>query len=167
MNKKSKTIDRCQISGAKDLKTILSPKIPLIGNSQFIKKILKKIEYLSNSNARLLISGDYGSGKKLISKIVHAASKYKDKLPININFKNLSIQNIENLLNDDLSNLNDLPDGIFVQSLADSIISNPNEEGIKEFYPVALTKINESAKSVKKKLQEQGAQTTDIMAELM
>jgi len=54
-----------------------------------------------------------------------------------------------------------------IKGTTDSIISNPNEEGIKEFYPVALTNIKEPAKSVKKKLQEQGAQTTDIMAELM
>ena len=90
-----------------DLKTIISPKIPLIGNSQFISKIKKQITFLSNSNARLLISGEYGTGKKLISKIIHKASKYKDKFPITIDFKSISIQNIDNLLTNDLSNLND------------------------------------------------------------
>ena len=102
-----------------NLKTIISPKIPLIGNSQFIKKLIKKIESLSDSNARLLISGDYGSGKKLISKIIHTSSKYKDKLPITIDFKNVSIQNIENLLNDDLSNLND---NLFIRSNNNTLI---------------------------------------------
>ena len=102
-----------------DLKTIISPKIPLIGNSQFISKIKKQITFLSNSNARLLISGEYGTGKKLISKIIHKASKYKDKFPITIDFKSISIQNIDNLLTNDLSNLND---NLFVRSNQNTLI---------------------------------------------
>jgi len=101
------------------LKSILSPQIPLIGNSQFVVKIAKHISNLSTNNSRLLISGDYGTGKKLISKIIHQSSKFKDKLPIKIDFKNLSNQNIENLLSDHLSNLND---NLFVRSNNNTLI---------------------------------------------
>ncbi len=102
-----------------NLKRIISPKIPLVGNSSFISKIKKRISSISNTNARLLISGEYGTGKKLISRIIHETSKYKDKLPITIDFKNISIQNIENLLNDELANLND---NLFVRSNQNTLI---------------------------------------------
>ena len=102
-----------------NLKTIISPQIPLVGNSQYITKIKKKIKSLSNSNARLLITGEYGTGKKLISRVIHKSSKYKDKFPITIDFKSISIQNIEDLLSDDLSNLND---NLFIRSNNNTLI---------------------------------------------
>jgi len=102
-----------------NLKTIIAPKIPLVGNSQFVSKLKKKINSFSNSNSRILITGNYGTGKKLISKIIHESSKYNDKLPITINFKNISIQNIENLLNDNLSNIND---NLFIRSNQNTLI---------------------------------------------
>ena len=102
-----------------NLKSILSPQIPLIGKSQFITQITKKIKSFSNINSRLLISGKFGTGKKLISKIIHQSSKFNQKLPITIDFKNLSNQNIENLLNDKLSDLND---NLFVRSNNNTLI---------------------------------------------
>jgi len=102
-----------------NLKSILSPLIPLIGKSQFITQITKKIQNFSKINSRLLISGDFGTGKKLISKIIHQSSKFKDKLPITIDFKNLSNQNIETLLIDRLSDLND---NLFVRSNNNTLI---------------------------------------------
>ena len=102
-----------------DLKTILNPPIPLIGNSNFINLTLKKITNYSNSNSRLLINGAFGCGKKLISNIIHHSSKYKYKLPIKIDFKKLSNQNISILLSDKLS---DLSDNLFVRSNNNTLI---------------------------------------------
>jgi len=101
------------------LKNILFPNIPLIGRSFFINQITKKINSYSNLNSRILITGDYGTGKKLISKIIHQSSKFKDKFPITIDFKNLSNQNIETLLSDELKNLND---NLFLRSNNNTLI---------------------------------------------
>ena len=88
------------ISENKDLKNIITPVTPLVGTSSFILKISKKIPEHSNLKSRLLIFGKYGTGKKLISNIIHQNSKFNEKLPVTIDFKKLSNQNIENLLND-------------------------------------------------------------------
>ena len=90
-----------------------------IGKSYFINSIFKKIPNIANKNSRVLIYGSLGTGKKLISKKIHANSKYKNKLPIIINFKKLSNQNIESLLSDKLSNLND---NLFVRSNNNTLI---------------------------------------------
>ena len=50
MNKKSKTIDRCQISGAKDLKTILS-----LGYLPPVNKLKKINRVRVNLNQKILI----------------------------------------------------------------------------------------------------------------
>ena len=70
-------------------------------------------------NSRLLISGDFGTGKKLISKTIHQSSKFNDKLPITIDFINLSNQNFETLLIDRLPDLND---NLFVRSNNNTLI---------------------------------------------
>ena len=46
-----------------NLKSILSPQIPLIAKSQIIIQITKRIQNFSKMNSRLLISGDFGTGK--------------------------------------------------------------------------------------------------------
>ena len=102
-----------------DLKTILYPKKPLVGKSSFINQILKKVPNIANINSRLLISGEFGTGKKLLSKIVHQSSKFKNKLPISIDFKNLSHTNVENLLNDKISSLSD---NLFVRANNNTLI---------------------------------------------
>tara|TARA_Y100000590_G_scaffold470625_1_gene667061 strand:- start:2968 stop:4299 length:1332 start_codon:yes stop_codon:yes gene_type:complete len=101
------------------LKTILTPTIPLIGRSSFIKNISKKIPNIANQNSRILITGEIGTGKKLISKKIHSNSKFKEKLPIIINFKQLSNQNIENFLTENLSNLND---NLFIRSNNNTLV---------------------------------------------
>ena len=102
-----------------NLKNIISPQVPLIGKSIFISQVIKNITSLASSNARILITGPYGTGKKLIAKNIHQNSKYKEKLPIIIDFKNLNNNNIENLLNDNISNLND---NLFARSNNNTLI---------------------------------------------
>ena len=65
----------------------LIKSIPLIGNSEFIKKINKHLDAQSSSNSRLLIEGPFGTGKKHLTNLIHQNSPYKDKLPISIDFK--------------------------------------------------------------------------------
>ncbi len=103
----------------KNLKNLLSSSDKLIGQSIFIKKIEKKIYDHSNSKSRLLIHGSFGTGKKLLSNLIHANSKFREKLPVVIDFNKLSNQNIESLLNDDEKYLNE---NLFIRSNNNTLI---------------------------------------------
>ena len=58
-------------------------------------------------NQSLLLQGPYGVGKKLIANQIHQNSKYKDKIPITIDFASLNENNIEVLFSEDVKNLNE------------------------------------------------------------
>ena len=93
------------ISENKDLKNIVAPNVPLIGNSNYIKKISKFIKDQSSSKSRLFISGDFGTGKKQIANLIHQQSSFKEKLPVSIDFKKLTNEALNKLFSDDKENL--------------------------------------------------------------
>ena len=103
----------------KNLKEIVSPDINLVGDSNFINQTRKKIITFSNSNSRLLIEGNFGVGKTLIANQIHQKSKYKDKIPISIDFSTLNESNLEILFSEDIKNLND---NLFVRSNMNTLI---------------------------------------------
>ncbi len=49
----------------------------LIGQSEVIKKVLKQVESVAQSNSSVIISGESGTGKELIAKAIHANSNRK------------------------------------------------------------------------------------------
>ena len=51
----------------------------LIGNSTVIKNLKKKIKQIADTKVRILISGESGTGKKLIARIIHNESKRYDR----------------------------------------------------------------------------------------
>ena len=95
------------INENKDLKEILVQKIPLIGDSAYIKKLNKTIADQSLTNSRLLIQGNFGTGKKHIANLIHQRSDFKDKLPVSIDFKKLSNEALEKLFVDTENNINE------------------------------------------------------------
>jgi len=103
----------------KDLKSIVSNEAPLIGNSDFILSTLKKIEEFSKTKSRLLIYGDYGSGKKLIANHIHMKSEFNKKIPVSIDFNELSNQNLEKLFSEDIKNLSE---NLFVRSNNNTLV---------------------------------------------
>ena len=113
----------------KNLKELVSPNISLVGNSNFIINTKKNIVNYSNSNSRLLIEGSFGVGKSLIANQIHQNSKYKNKIPLKIDFASLNENNLNILFSDDIKNLND---NLFIRSNHNTlIISNIDQIPLK------------------------------------
>jgi len=103
----------------KDLKELISDDENLVGSSVFNTQVNKKISEFSKSKSRLLIEGPFGVGKKLIANKIHKNSKYKEKIPILIDFSNLNEKNLEVLFSENIKNLNE---NIFVRSNNNTLI---------------------------------------------
>ena len=102
-----------------DLKELITPNVSLIGNSNFINNTKKNILNYSKSNSRLLIEGSFGVGKSLIANQIHQHSKYKDKIPLKIDFATLNENNLEDLFSEDSVNLRD---NLFIRSNQNTLI---------------------------------------------
>jgi len=101
------------------LKSIVTPIIPLVGNSNFILQLKKNINKISQSNSRIFISGAFGTGKKLISQLIHQNSIFSKNLCSIIDFKSTSEDEVNNLF----SNLpKDLDNNIIIQSNNNTLI---------------------------------------------
>ena len=107
------------INENKDLKDIIVPNVPLIGNSNFTKKISKFINQQSASNSRLLIHGEFGSGKKHLANLIHQQSSFKEKLPVTIDFKKLTNEALDKLFSEEKNFLNE---NLFVRSNNNTLI---------------------------------------------
>ncbi|MBR4742069.1 MAG: sigma 54-interacting transcriptional regulator, partial [Desulfovibrio sp.] len=70
----------------------------LVGTSQVINNLRKQIKKIANVNADILVVGETGTGKELVSQAIHEASSRSDKPFITINCGALD----ENLLMDTL-----------------------------------------------------------------
>ena len=103
----------------KDLKELISVDNNIVGNSNFIKQTNKKIIEFSKSKSRLFIEGPFGVGKKLIANQIHQKSKFKEKIPLTIDFSSLNENNLEVLFSEDVKNLND---NLFVRSNNNTLI---------------------------------------------
>ena len=103
----------------KDLKELVSPNVNLVGSSNFTNLTRKKIIDFSKSNSRLLIEGSFGVGKKFIANQIHQNSKYKEKIPLYIDFATLNENNLATLFSEDVKNLND---NLFIRSNLNTLI---------------------------------------------
>ncbi len=126
----------------KNLKDSLIPSIPLVGNSEFIKKINKHLKEQSLSNSRLLIEGDFGTGKKHFTNLIHHNSQYKEKLPISIDFKKLTNEALDNMFTE---NRNAINENIFYRSNNNTLILL-NIETLPNIYQKKLLNFLENKK---------------------
>lgn len=62
------------VSETKTLKKKISRTFEIVGNSPAIQQVLKTIEKVAPTDARILITGPNGSGKELVAKWLHAKS---------------------------------------------------------------------------------------------
>ena len=95
------------------LKSMITPNIPIIGNSNFINQLKKNLDKIANSNSRVWISGEIGSGKKLIAQNIHQNSNFSNSLCQIIDIKSIS-ENELNLFFSDLDE--DINNNLLTQS---------------------------------------------------
>ncbi len=69
----------------KALKQNLTKKYRLIGSSQKIAFLKEQIEKAAMSNSRVLITGESGSGKELVARLLHENSKRASKPFVEVN----------------------------------------------------------------------------------
>ena len=95
------------------LKSMVSLNTPLIGNSNFINQLKKNINKIAQSNSRILITGNSGTGKKLVAQTIHQNSIFSDSLCTIIDIKNTSDKELGIFFSDLSEEIND---NIIVQS---------------------------------------------------
>jgi two-component system, NtrC family, nitrogen regulation response regulator NtrX len=159
-----------------DLKELIAPNVSLIGESNFINNTKKNILNYSNSNSRLLIEGQFGVGKSLIANQIHQNSKYKDKIPLKIDFASLNESNLEDLFSEDLKNLGD---NLFIRSNQNTLIlSNVDQIPLKfqkqflffienpEFFKSSNIELDHKIITISEKKLDQEAQNGNVLIRL-
>ena len=56
----------------------------IVGQSEAIKKVLKKVEQVASTDSVVLITGETGTGKELIARAIHNLSKRKEKVMVKV-----------------------------------------------------------------------------------
>ena len=59
--------------------------VNLIGNSQVILDLKQEIDRVARSDAKVLISGESGSGKEVVARAIHAQSDRADRAFVPVN----------------------------------------------------------------------------------
>ena len=93
------TVDRCLKSQMiKNNELIIDEKLPIIGTSSVMQSVFKNIAKITKTNYTVLITGESGSGKELVAKVIHDYSSRSHSPFIPINMASLP----ENLIESEL-----------------------------------------------------------------
>lgn len=86
------------IQETQTLKTKVSKKYEMIGNSSALNRVKTIIDKVADSNVRVLITGPNGCGKELVAHQLHERSNRKDKAFIEVNCAAIPSELIESEL---------------------------------------------------------------------
>ena len=86
------------VKEAKTLKRKVSKTQEIIGESEAIKKIKDTIEKVAATDARVLVTGENGSGKELVAKWLHEKSNRNAQLLVEVNCAAIPSELIESEL---------------------------------------------------------------------
>ena len=93
------TVDRClKNQMIKSNEFIIDEKLPIIGTSPVMQSVFKNIAKITKTNYTVLITGESGSGKELVAKVIHDYSSRSNSPFIPINMASLPKDLIESEL---------------------------------------------------------------------
>lgn len=75
-----------------------TPFVKMVGDSEKLKDLLRKIERVAPTNEKVLVTGPNGSGKELVAQYLHHCSKRRDKPFVTINCAAIPSELIESQL---------------------------------------------------------------------
>ncbi len=89
---------RSLVTETKTLKRRVSGKYKMVGESEELQKILNLIDKVADTDARVLITGENGTGKELVARQIHEKSKRKKKPFVEVNCAAIPSELIESEL---------------------------------------------------------------------
>ena len=91
----------------------------LCGASNEVEKLRQIIERAAPTNSRVLLTGEPGTGKNVVAKLIHDKSERADKPYILVNCANLRSENLESEL---FGKSSDQEDGLFEQANGGTLV---------------------------------------------
>jgi two-component system, NtrC family, nitrogen regulation response regulator NtrX len=80
------------------LRTAVESRHEIVGESFQIRQVLERIERVAPTDARVLITGENGTGKELVARAIHRLSKRADKAFVEVNCAAIPSELIESEL---------------------------------------------------------------------
>ena len=81
-----------------ELRSQVESRYEIVGNSLPIRRVLERIEKVAATDARILISGENGTGKELVAHAIHRLSSRSDTVFIEVNCAAIPSELIESEL---------------------------------------------------------------------
>ena len=81
-----------------ELRSQVESRYEIVGNSLPIRRVLERVEKVAATDARILISGENGTGKELVARAIHRLSSRSDTVFIEVNCAAIPSELIESEL---------------------------------------------------------------------
>jgi len=81
-----------------DLKSQVESRYEIVGTSYAIRLVLERVEKVSPTEARVLITGENGTGKELVARAIHRLSARADQAFVDVNCAAIPSELIESAL---------------------------------------------------------------------
>jgi two-component system nitrogen regulation response regulator NtrX len=81
-----------------ELRSQVESRYEIVGNSVPIRRVLERVEKVAATDARILISGENGTGKELVARAIHRISSRSDNVFIEVNCAAIPSELIESEL---------------------------------------------------------------------
>src|SRR5690606_16352452 len=81
-----------------DLRSQIESRYEIVGRSYAIRQVLERIERVAPTEARVLVTGENGTGKELVARAVHRLSERRDRTFVEVNCAAIPSELIESAL---------------------------------------------------------------------
>ena len=81
-----------------DLRSQVESRYEIIGTSYQVRQVLDRVERVAPTEARVLVTGENGTGKELVARAIHRLSSRSDKVFVEVNCAAIPSELIESAL---------------------------------------------------------------------